>query len=149
MHIHPLYIINQWTSQSNNQQHSWNEAQQEPKLGLTQAGSPRSGERSALAQAADFCLGETAIVALEDFASSRLGEVVSPEWDSSSLENIAPRLGERSSKKFGEFLLFSPRRDELAWARILVLSHCSTRVQPGTHSQQHPMHFHNIISNTL
>jgi len=114
MHIHSLYIINQWISQSNNQQHSWNEEQQELKLGLVQAGSPRLGERSALTQAADSRLGETATVPLEDFASSRLGKAVSPERDSSSLKNTAPRLGEHSSRKLGEFLLFSPRRDELA-----------------------------------
>jgi len=48
------------------------------KLGLAQAGSPRSGERSALAQAADSRLGETATMPLEGFANSRLGEAVSP-----------------------------------------------------------------------
>ncbi|QCD81912.1 hypothetical protein DEO72_LG2g2243 [Vigna unguiculata] len=62
-------------------------------------GSPRSGERGALAQAADSRLGETTTVALENFVSSRLGEAVSPERDSSSLKNIAHRLGERSSRK--------------------------------------------------
>ncbi|QCE00067.1 hypothetical protein DEO72_LG7g1353 [Vigna unguiculata] len=84
------------------------------KLGLAQAGSPRSGERSDLAQAADSRLGETAIVPLEGFANSRLGEAVSPGRDCSSLKNTAPRLGERSSRNLGEFSLFSPGRDELA-----------------------------------
>ncbi|QCE00118.1 hypothetical protein DEO72_LG7g1404 [Vigna unguiculata] len=84
-------------------------------------------------------------MALEKFASSRLGEAVSPERDSSSLKNIAPRLGERSSRKLSEFLLFLPRQDELAWARISVLSHCSACFHPGTHSQQHSMHFHRSI----
>ena len=69
------------------------------KLGLAQAGSPRSGERSDLAQAADSRLGETAIVPLEGFANSRLGEAVSPGRDCSSLKkNTAARLGERSSR---------------------------------------------------
>jgi len=75
-----------------------------------QAGSPRSDEKSALAQAADSHLGETAIVTLEGFVNSRLGEVVSPGLDSSSLKNTAPRLGERSSRNLGEFPLFSPGR---------------------------------------
>ena len=44
----------------------------------------------------------------ESFASSRLGEAASPERDSLSLKNTAPRLGERSSRKLGEFLLISP-----------------------------------------
>jgi len=79
------------------------------------------GERSALAQAADSRLGETATILLEGFTNSRLGESVSPGQDSSSLKNIAPRLGERSSRNLGEFPLISPRRDELAWARISVL----------------------------
>jgi len=61
-------------------------------------------------------------VALGDFASSCLGEAVSPERDNSSLKNTTPRLGECSSKKLGEFLLFLPRRDELAWAKISVFT---------------------------
>ena len=92
------------------------------KLGLAQAGSPRSGERSALAQAADSRLGETATIPLEGFANSRLGEAVSPGRDCSSLKNTAPRLGERSSRNLSKFPLFSPGRDELAWASISILT---------------------------
>jgi len=43
-----------------------------PKLGLAQAGSPRSGEKSALAQAADSRLGETATVAHGKFCELSL-----------------------------------------------------------------------------
>jgi len=53
----------------------------------------------------------------ESFTSSRLGKAVSLERDNSSLKNTTPRLGECSSRKMGEFLLFSPRRDRLAWVR--------------------------------
>ena len=48
--------------------------------------SPRSGEESTFAQTVDARLGETATVTPGDFASSRLGEAVSPEQDSSSLK---------------------------------------------------------------
>jgi len=72
-------------------------------LGLAQTGCPRSGERTALAQAADSRLGEAATMPLEGFANSRLGEAVSPGQDSSSLKNTAPRPSERLSKNLGEF----------------------------------------------
>jgi len=46
---------------------------------LTQARSPRSGERSPLAQVADSRLGEIATDALGGFLHARLGEAISPE----------------------------------------------------------------------
>jgi len=39
-----------------------------------------------------------------------------------SLKTRALRLGELLEKNLGESQLFSPRRDELAWARITVLA---------------------------
>jgi len=53
--------------------------------------------------------------------SSRLGEALSPEWDGLSLKTRSLRLSEMLEQNYGEFLLLSPRRDELACARILVL----------------------------
>jgi len=79
-------------------------------------------KRSALAQAADSRLGETATVPLEGFTNSRLGEAVSPGRDNSSLKNTAHHLGERSRRNLGQFPLFSPGQDELAWASISVLT---------------------------
>jgi len=119
------------------------------KLGLVQAGSPRLGERSALAQAADSRLGETTTVPLEGFANSRLGKAVSPGRDFSSLKNISPRLGERSSRNLSEFPLFSPRRDELAWVSILVLTTVPRMFNQGlTHDNTQSI-FYIIISNIL
>jgi len=45
-----------------------------PAADLAQARSPRSGERSLLAQAADSRLGKIAIEALGGFLHTRLGE---------------------------------------------------------------------------
>jgi len=55
-------------------------------------------------------------------AISRLGETSSLERDYSSLKTKARRLSDSSSRNQGELLLFSPKRDMLVWARILVLT---------------------------
>jgi len=78
MHIHPLYTINQRSSHPTTRNiHEMKHNQNSSEVSL-KAGSPRSGERSALAQATDSRLGETAPIPLEGFANSRLGEAVSP-----------------------------------------------------------------------
>jgi len=53
---------------------------------------------------------------------SRLRETPLPERDNSSLKTEVRRLSESSSKNQGELLLLSPRRDILAWVKILVLA---------------------------
>jgi len=73
---------------------------------LAQARGPRSGERSALAQAASSRLGETTTEALGEFAGARLGEAISPEQDVLSVKIYFTRLGEA--------LLLSPGQDEFA-----------------------------------
>ncbi|QCE09685.1 hypothetical protein DEO72_LG10g907 [Vigna unguiculata] len=55
-----------------------------PATDLAQARSPRSGERSPLAQATDARLGEIATEALGGFSHARLGEAISPKRDHSS-----------------------------------------------------------------
>jgi len=45
-------------------------------------------------------------------------------------------------KPLGELLLLSPRQDELAWAKIAVLSHCSTPAKPETTKHFHTDHSH-------
>jgi len=59
---------------------------------------------------------------------TRLGESLSPEQDSVSLKTRALRLGELLEQNLGESQPFSPRRDELTWARIIVLA-TVTRMQ--------------------
>jgi len=54
--------------------------------------------------------------------SSCLSETLSPERDGLLLKTRALHLSEMLEQNQGEFLLFSPRRDELAWARISVLA---------------------------
>ena len=54
--------------------------------------------------------------------SSRLGEPLSPERDDTSLKTKALRLSESESRNLSQPLLFLPRRDGLAWARISVLA---------------------------
>jgi len=44
-------------------------------------------------------------------------------------------------KPLGELLLLSPRRDELAWAKITVLPHCSTPAKPEIHPNRKPCIF--------
>ncbi|QCD96292.1 hypothetical protein DEO72_LG6g995 [Vigna unguiculata] len=53
---------------------------------LAPARSPRSGERSALAQPASSRLGKTTTEALGEFAGARLGEAISAERDGLSLK---------------------------------------------------------------
>jgi len=85
--------------------------------------SPRSGEKSALTQAADSRLGETATMAPGEFRELSLRRGCLAWARQFVAQNTAPRLGKRSSrKKLGEFLLFSLGRDELAWASISVLT---------------------------
>jgi len=52
------------------------------------------------------------------------------------------------AKLLGELLLLSPTRDELAWARIVVLTHCATPAKPEIHPKQQPMHSHSIVNTT-
>jgi len=49
-------------------------------------------------------------------------------------------------KTLGKLLLLSPRRDELAWAKITVLPHCSTPAKPEIHPKK--MHIHSIVNTT-
>ena len=72
-----------------------------PVTDLAQAKSPRSGERSALAQATDSRLGEIATKALGGFANARLGKTISLERDGLSLKTQFTRLSEYSSKNPG------------------------------------------------
>ncbi|QCE13610.1 hypothetical protein DEO72_LG11g605 [Vigna unguiculata] len=64
---------------------------------LAQARSPRSCERSALAQAVDSRLGETATEGLRGSLNARLGETNSPEQDHPSPKGGVPRLGQKCS----------------------------------------------------
>ncbi|QCD84182.1 hypothetical protein DEO72_LG2g4532 [Vigna unguiculata] len=82
-----------------------------PQLGLAQAGSPRSGERSALVQTANSRLGEIVTVTLGNFADSRLGEAISPERDSSLLKKQPLAWAKVRAEKFGRASTI------LAWAR--------------------------------
>jgi len=61
-------------------------------IDLAQAKSPRSGERSPLAQAANSCLGEIATEAVRGFSHARLGEAITPERDHPSPKGEVPRL---------------------------------------------------------
>ena len=67
-------------------------------VGLAQARSPRSGDRSVLAQTAGSRLGETANRGPGGFTNSHLGESISPERDGFSLKNLVSRLSECSSE---------------------------------------------------
>jgi len=60
--------------------------------------------------------------------NSCLGEPLSPKRDDTSLKTKALCLSEGSSRNLGQLLLFSPRRDQLACARISVLATIS-RIQ--------------------
>ena len=73
-----------------------------PATSLAQARSPRSGERSALAQAACSRLGETATEALRGFANAHSGEAISLERDGLLLKTQFARLSEYSSKTLGQ-----------------------------------------------
>ena len=87
---------------------------------------------------------------------TRLGESLSPEQDSVSPKPRALRLGELLEQNLGESQLFSPRRDELAWARITVLVYCyahaagiqlkSNISEHKQDSSYHPKHQSSIIS---
>jgi len=57
-----------------------------PAASLAQVRSPRLGERSALAQAANSRLGEIVIEGLGGFANARLGEAILLEQDGLSLK---------------------------------------------------------------
>ncbi|QCD78937.1 hypothetical protein DEO72_LG1g2573 [Vigna unguiculata] len=90
-------------------------------MDLAQAKSPRSSERSPLAQAAGPRLGEIATKALGGFTHSRLGESSSPERAHSSPKGEVPRLGCNCSdtpraltrSHLGEHL--SPERDSTSF----------------------------------
>jgi len=51
-------------------------------------------------------------------------------------------------KPLGELLLLSLRRDELTWAKVAVLPHCSPLAKPDIHPKQQPMHTHFIVNTT-
>jgi len=59
---------------------------------------------------------------------SRLGEPLSPERDNTSLKTRALYLSSSSSRNLGQLLLFSPRRDKLAWAKIADLATVTARI---------------------
>jgi len=59
---------------------------------------------------------------------SRLGEPLSPERDNTSLKTRALYLSERSSRNLGQLLLFLPRRDKFAWAKIAYLATVIARI---------------------
>jgi len=111
--------------------------------------SPRSGEKSALAQAANSRLGETAIVAPGEFRELSLRRGCLAWARPFFAQNTAPRLGEHSSRKIGRVLVI------LAWARWARLGeyisthHWTTRIQTGTRSQRHPKHFRTIRNHIL
>jgi len=85
-------------------------------MSVAQARGPRSDEKDSLAQAGPSCLGEGSKMKTTGFY------VFSLERDDSSLKTEAHRLSESSSRNQGELLLFLPRRDMLAWAKIPVLA---------------------------
>jgi len=72
-----------------------------PTAGLAQARDPRSGEGSALAQAAGSRLGKIASRGLGVFARARSGEAISPERDGFSLKTQSTRLSEYLRKTPG------------------------------------------------
>jgi len=45
-------------------------------------------------------------------------------------------------KPMGKPLLLSPRWDELTWAKIVVLPHCSSPVKSKIHPKQYTKHIH-------
>ena len=51
-----------------------------------------------------------------------MGEPFLLERDNASLKTRIGRLSEMLEQNQGDFLLISPRRDELAWARIPALT---------------------------
>jgi len=100
--------------------------------------SPRLGETSLPGR--DHHSPKTKIPRLDEDASSahwlsssaRLGEPFSPERGNASLKTRVGRLSGMLEQHQGELLLFSPRRDELAWAKIPTLSHYFTHATPNT-----------------
>ncbi|QCE11404.1 hypothetical protein DEO72_LG10g2637 [Vigna unguiculata] len=102
--------------------------------------SPRSGEKSALAQTAESRLGETATVApgkCRELSLRRGSLAWARLFVAQKKYSSSPRRA--LEQKPGEFPLFSPGRDELAWASISVpttvprmLKHKLTQTQ--THS---------------
>ena len=65
-------------------------------------------------------------------SSARLGEPFLPDRGNASPKIRFGRLSEMLEQHQGELLLFSPRRDELAWERIPALSHYFTHAAPNT-----------------
>jgi len=72
-----------------------------PATDLAQARSPRSGERSTLAQVAGSRLGETMTEVLWGFANAHLGEDITLERDCLLLKTQFALLNEYSSKNLG------------------------------------------------
>jgi len=92
----------------------------------------------------DRSLPKTQIPRLDENASkehqvssrSRLGESLSPKRDNALLKTRALRLGEVLEQNLGESQLLSPKRDELAWARMTVLATVMRMQQTETHTQK-------------
>ncbi|QCE04167.1 hypothetical protein DEO72_LG8g2200 [Vigna unguiculata] len=91
---------------------------------LAQAVDPRSSERGEVPRFS-YNYSETH----QALTSSHLSETLSLERDASSLKTKALLLSESSSRNQGKAMLFSPRRDKLAWAKILVLATVQTRIK--------------------
>jgi len=85
---------------------------------------------------------------LGGFANSRLGEAILPEQDGASLKTQFSAERVLDQKPLGELLLLSLGRDELAWTKITVLSHCSTPAKPEIHRKHQAMHIHSIMNTT-
>jgi len=111
-----------------------------PAVSLAQGRSPRSGERSALAQAASSRLDEIAIEALRGFANTRLGETILLERDGLSLKVNSLAWASTREKLLGKLLLLSPRRDKLAWAKITFLVPCFMHIWQHTKPKQYSVH---------
>jgi len=84
----------------------------------------------------------------EVFTFSRLGETSSPERDDFSLKIGACRLSYNSSKSLGGFVILSPRRDLLTWARMSVFTIVpagKVENKPKQHPETQNKHFFTTI----
>jgi len=87
---------------------------------------PCSGEEACLAQAVGSRLGETATVAPGRFHELLLGWGLLAWARQGVAQNVNWSPEQALEAESWASLCYSPRRDELAWARIPVLPHCST-----------------------
>ncbi|QCE15485.1 hypothetical protein DEO72_LG11g2496 [Vigna unguiculata] len=130
---------------TNNQKHGKNNHRANSCTNLAQIVDPRSGERGLSLKLQDFVssrLDEPSLPERDHSlpkgevprlsfncsethqtpTSSCLDELLSPERDDISLKTKTLRLSESSSSNQGKVLLFSPRRDKLAWAKTSDLA---------------------------